>query len=194
MRKLLRKRGFVPKLLSTDKLGSRPSQPPSDVKLLRPQLPSDRDCQVDATDDRRGFDTEVPISCRHTMVCRQHHQGVRDRHVVAVAGEINSRQAIPSSRSLRSFLQRAFPKYLPAPESHRDHRLKHGVFKGIVDLQAAINRFLAETNDNPKPFTWTADPDAILRTYAATIWVVSSRFTDVGCCASAIAFPQFASK
>ena len=41
-------------------------------------------------------------------------------------------------------------------------RLKYGVFKGIVDLQAAINRFLAETNDNPKPFTWTADPDAII--------------------------------
>ena len=41
-------------------------------------------------------------------------------------------------------------------------RLKRGVFNGIVDLQAAINRFLAETNDNPKPFTWTADPDAII--------------------------------
>ena len=41
-------------------------------------------------------------------------------------------------------------------------RLKHGVFKGIVDLQAAINRFLKETNDNPKRFTWTADPDAII--------------------------------
>jgi hypothetical protein len=27
---------------------------------------------------------------------------------------------------------------------------------------AAINRYLAETNDNPKPFTWTADPDAIM--------------------------------
>lgn len=41
-------------------------------------------------------------------------------------------------------------------------RLKRGVFTGIVDLQAAINRFLAETNENPKPFTWTADPDAII--------------------------------
>src|SRR6266699_2791432 len=41
-------------------------------------------------------------------------------------------------------------------------RLKRGVFTGIVDLQAAINRYLAETNDNPKPFTWTADPDAII--------------------------------
>ncbi len=26
-------------------------------------------------------------------------------------------------------------------------RLKRGVFKGIVDLQTAINRYLAETND-----------------------------------------------
>ena len=41
-------------------------------------------------------------------------------------------------------------------------RLKRGVFKGIVNLQAAINRYLAETNNNPKPFTWTADPDAII--------------------------------
>lgn len=41
-------------------------------------------------------------------------------------------------------------------------RLKRGVFKGIIDLQAAINRYLVETNDNPKPFVWTADPDAII--------------------------------
>ena len=32
-------------------------------------------------------------------------------------------------------------------------RLKRGV------LQAAINRFLRETNDDPKPFIWTVDPD-----------------------------------
>ncbi len=41
-------------------------------------------------------------------------------------------------------------------------RLKRGVFKGIVDLQAAINHYLAETNDNPKPFVLTADPDEII--------------------------------
>ena len=41
-------------------------------------------------------------------------------------------------------------------------RLKRGVFRSIVDLQAAINRFLGETNDNPRPFTWTADPDEII--------------------------------
>jgi transposase len=41
-------------------------------------------------------------------------------------------------------------------------RLKRGVFRSVVDLQAAINRFLEETNNNPKPFTWTADPDKII--------------------------------
>jgi transposase len=43
-----------------------------------------------------------------------------------------------------------------------NRRLKRGVFRSIVDLQAAINRFLDETNDNPRPFTWTADPDKII--------------------------------
>ena len=41
-------------------------------------------------------------------------------------------------------------------------RLKRGVFRSVVDLQAAINRFLAETNQMPKPCTWTADPDKII--------------------------------
>ena len=41
-------------------------------------------------------------------------------------------------------------------------RLKRGVFRSIVDLQAAINRFLKDTNDHPKPFVWTADPDKII--------------------------------
>ncbi len=41
-------------------------------------------------------------------------------------------------------------------------RLKRGVFRSIADLQAAINRFLRETNDHPKPFCWTADPDKII--------------------------------
>ena len=41
-------------------------------------------------------------------------------------------------------------------------RLKRGVFRSIVDLQAAINRFLRATNDHPKPFVWTADPGKII--------------------------------
>lgn len=41
-------------------------------------------------------------------------------------------------------------------------RLKHGVFHSIVDLQAAINSFIAEHNTQPKPFVWKADPDKII--------------------------------
>ena len=41
-------------------------------------------------------------------------------------------------------------------------RLKRGVFHSLVDLQAAINRFLTEQNENPRPFVWTADPDRII--------------------------------
>jgi transposase len=41
-------------------------------------------------------------------------------------------------------------------------RLKRGVFHSIMDLQAAINRFLVEHNTQPKPFIWTADPNRII--------------------------------
>ena len=41
-------------------------------------------------------------------------------------------------------------------------RLKRGVFRSLVDLQAAIKRFLAQTNQDPKPFIWTADPNRII--------------------------------
>src|SRR3979409_453721 len=41
-------------------------------------------------------------------------------------------------------------------------RLKRGVFRSVVDLQVAINRFVAETNADPKPFVWTADPKRVL--------------------------------
>jgi hypothetical protein len=46
-------------------------------------------------------------------------------------------------------------------QRHTRRRLKRGVFRSVGDLQAAINRFLAETHAEPKPFTWTADPDKI---------------------------------
>jgi transposase len=42
-------------------------------------------------------------------------------------------------------------------------RLKCGVFHSVVDLQAAINRFIREYNDaNPKPFIWKANPNDII--------------------------------
>ena len=41
-------------------------------------------------------------------------------------------------------------------------RLKRGVFRSVIDLQVAINRFVAETKLNPKPFVWTADSKRVL--------------------------------
>jgi transposase len=41
-------------------------------------------------------------------------------------------------------------------------RLKRGVFRSVYELQIAINRFVQENNQTPKPFTWTADPDKII--------------------------------
>jgi len=41
-------------------------------------------------------------------------------------------------------------------------RIRRGVFCSIVDLQSAINAYLAEHNANPKPFVWTQSADAIL--------------------------------
>jgi transposase len=41
-------------------------------------------------------------------------------------------------------------------------RLKRGVFHSLVSLQAAIKRYLAETNEKPRPFRWTKDPHTII--------------------------------
>ena len=43
-----------------------------------------------------------------------------------------------------------------------NRRLKRGAFASIVDLQATINRYVADANQQPKPFVWTADPDKII--------------------------------
>ena len=37
-----------------------------------------------------------------------------------------------------------------------------GCVRSIVELQAAIHRYIAEHNAEPKPFVWTADPDVVL--------------------------------
>ncbi len=41
-------------------------------------------------------------------------------------------------------------------------RLKRGSFSSLIDLQAAINRYLLDHNTHPKPFVWTAEPDSII--------------------------------
>jgi len=41
-------------------------------------------------------------------------------------------------------------------------RIRRGSFHSVVDLQAAIKRYLAEHNAKPKPFVWNASAAAIL--------------------------------
>jgi transposase len=41
-------------------------------------------------------------------------------------------------------------------------RIRRGSFHSVVDLQAAINRYLSEHNAEPKPFVWTASAASIL--------------------------------
>ncbi len=42
-------------------------------------------------------------------------------------------------------------------------RLKRGVFCSVVELQAAINRYLKDHNLDPGPFRWTKSADTILQ-------------------------------
>ena len=41
-------------------------------------------------------------------------------------------------------------------------RLKRGVFRSLQELKNAIHRYLDAINANPKPFTWTKDPNKII--------------------------------
>lgn len=52
--------------------------------------------------------------------------------------------------------------------------LKRGVFHSLVDLQAAINRYLVEHNAKPKPFVWTANPDRIIAAASRGYQVLNS--------------------
>jgi transposase len=61
----------------------------------------------------------------------------------------------PTSASWRNAVEGFFAKLTR-------RRIRNGVFRSVVDLQAAINRFIAEHNQNPRPFIWPADPDAII--------------------------------
>ncbi len=57
----------------------------------------------------------------------------------------------PTSASWLNAVEGPFAKLIK-------QRLNCGVFRSIVELQAAIKRFLAEANEHPRPFRWTTDP------------------------------------
>jgi transposase len=62
----------------------------------------------------------------------------------------------PTSASWLNAVESFFAKKLTKK------RLKRGVFRSLRELKDAIHRFLDDTNSNPKPFTWTKDPNKII--------------------------------
>jgi|SRR5436309_4040593 len=61
----------------------------------------------------------------------------------------------PTSSSWVNLVERFFGKLT-------DKAIRRGIFKSVPDLIAAIEAYLKATNDDPKPFVWTATADSIL--------------------------------
>ena len=53
------------------------------------------------------------------------------------------------------------------------------MFTAIVDLQAAIKRYIAEHNKRPRPFVWTKPAAAIFNSQAAPAVYVSALDPDI---------------
>lgn len=45
---------------------------------------------------------------------------------------------------------------------HKRFHLRRGIFASVPDLVASIEDYLAASNDNPKPYVWTATAESIL--------------------------------
>ena len=43
-----------------------------------------------------------------------------------------------------------------------EERIRRGVFRSVDELKVAIQEYLDHRNANPKPYHWTAKPEAIL--------------------------------
>jgi hypothetical protein len=40
--------------------------------------------------------------------------------------------------------------------------LTRGIFRSVIEVQAAIRRYVDEINQAPKPLVWAADPNKII--------------------------------
>jgi transposase len=47
-----------------------------------------------------------------------------------------------------------------------ERRIRRGTFGSVRELESAIRDYLAQHNENPKPFAWTADAETILKKLA----------------------------
>jgi hypothetical protein len=94
---------------------------------------------ITAMEARRGTISSSPSRPLHAGAC----------------GGANTRSGGPKTRICGNAVEGFFAKLTR-------RRLKHGVFSSVTDLQAAINRFVAEHNQDPKPFVWRKNPTEII--------------------------------
>lgn len=62
----------------------------------------------------------------------------------------------PTSASWLNQVERVFAELT-------NKRIRRGTFRKLSELEKAIQDYLADHNQNCKPFVWTADADLILR-------------------------------
>lgn len=62
----------------------------------------------------------------------------------------------PTSASWLNLVERFFAELT-------ERRFRRGVFKSVAELEAAITGYVAHRNRNPRPFTWTASVEPILK-------------------------------
>ena len=67
---------------------------------------------------------------------------------------------IPTHSSWLNQVERFFAKIT-------NERIRRGVFRSVAQLQQAIEAYIANHNQDPKPFRWTASADLILEKIAA---------------------------
>jgi hypothetical protein len=122
-----------------DVIAQREAPPPSGVHPL-PQ-------------HHRGAGTEVKGDPRHRrQLC--HPQTSQGARMACLPSPLD----LPLHPDLRILAQRR--RGLFAKLTRR--RLMRGIFRSVDDLKAAINRFVAQNNADPKPFIRTADPRRVL--------------------------------
>ncbi|HBZ30863.1 MAG TPA: IS630 family transposase, partial [Nitrosomonas nitrosa] len=61
----------------------------------------------------------------------------------------------PTSASWENLAERFF-------RDITEEQIRRGVFRSVDELKAAINHYLEHRNTDPKPYQWTASPEAIL--------------------------------
>jgi transposase len=62
----------------------------------------------------------------------------------------------PTSASWLNLVERFFAELT-------ERRIRRGVFTSVAELEAAITAYVAQRNQNPRPFTWTASVDSIIQ-------------------------------